>query len=123
MYRLLGQGDVITQGDQFIDDNCETWTDVKEGTAHGFLIGHAFHRNLKPFRRLTSDNNTLEKNIMNISDDTHRCKGFGKDDWFKVVAKSRQNSMLIVEHVGNGGNVHVMYKHAEDFTLKPVNAK
>lgn len=56
---------------------------------------------------------------MKISSSTHTCQGFGADDWFKVVAKSNQNSMLIVEHVGNGGNVHVMYRHKEDF--KPLN--
>lgn len=52
---------------------------------------------------------------LEISSDTHTCVGFGRDDWFKVVAKSNQNSMLIVEHVGNGGNVHVMYRHIDNF--------
>ena len=52
---------------------------------------------------------------LKISSDTHTCNGFGCDDWFKVVSPSNQNSMLIVERVGNGGNVQVMYKHKEDF--------
>lgn len=54
---------------------------------------------------------------LEISDKTHTCRGFGLGDWFQVVAKSVQNNMLIVEWVGNGGNVKVMYRHDEDFKL------
>jgi len=56
--------------------------------------------------------------LSEMTDDTHTCRGFGRNDWFKVVAKSKQNTMLIVEHVGNVGNVKVMYRHVEDFKLK-----
>ncbi len=55
---------------------------------------------------------------MDISSDTHNCKRFCKDTWFKVAAKSSQNQMLIVEYVDNGGNVKVAYRHEYEFCLK-----
>ena len=60
---------------------------------------------------------------MNISSDTHSCARLGQDSWFKVAAKSSQNTMLIVEYVNNGGNVHVMYVHTNEFKMLPAKGE
>ena len=53
LYRLLGQDESIQIGDEFLNDDCETWTVIKEKSTHGFVIGYKC-KNLKPFRRPTT---------------------------------------------------------------------
>ena len=55
-YRLLRRGDIIQRGDQPLDDDCETWTELS-----GWEIGMDYLPNaLKPIRRLLKRENEDE---------------------------------------------------------------
>lgn len=45
-YRLLSFGQIVEQGDQFLADDCETWSDVQ-----GWEIGCRYNGIMVPVRR------------------------------------------------------------------------
>lgn len=53
MYRQLGIGDTISDGDEFLDDDCVTWNLVSSSNLYAWVIGAECKGNLKPFRRPT----------------------------------------------------------------------
>lgn len=55
MYRLLSEQDVIQYDDEFMDDNCETWTKiVKDDRWTNTIVGLHPNRAIKPVRRLVT---------------------------------------------------------------------
>jgi hypothetical protein len=53
-YRLLDHNDMIRADDEFLEDDCVTWTLI--GIQHRWTVGHYWHTALKPMRRILGDN-------------------------------------------------------------------
>jgi hypothetical protein len=53
-YRLLDHNDMIRADDEFLEDDCVTWTLI--GIQHRWNVGCYWHTALKPMRRILSDN-------------------------------------------------------------------
>ena len=50
-YRQIGKGDFIQDGDEFLNDDCETWSLISKSNEYAWVIGTECTGNLKPFRR------------------------------------------------------------------------
>ncbi len=55
-YRLLDHNDTIRADDEFLEDDCITWTLI--GIQHRWNVGCYWHTALKPMRRILGDNET-----------------------------------------------------------------
>ncbi len=69
-YRLLQPGEVIDAGDEYLEDDCQTWTQVPIGGGRAvwqcWMIGKKQNPNMmQPFRRPTP-NNALAKPHENL---------------------------------------------------------
>lgn len=54
MYRLLSEKDVIKYGDEFLDDNCESWTKITQGDRWtNTIVGLHPNKAIKPVRRVS----------------------------------------------------------------------
>lgn len=53
-YRLLDHNDTIRADDEFLEDDCITWTLI--GIQHRWNVGCYWHTALKPMRRILGDN-------------------------------------------------------------------
>jgi hypothetical protein len=58
-YRLLDHNDMIRADDEFLEDDCQTWTPI--GIQHRWNVGCYWHTALKPMRRILGDNNAISQ--------------------------------------------------------------
>ncbi|WP_199922430.1 hypothetical protein [Pseudoalteromonas piratica] len=57
-YRLLEHDEVIQSGDEFLEDDAKTWTEITDKSPCSWTIGMKWKgRGLKPMRRKVQNNN------------------------------------------------------------------